>query len=384
MSKLVRRFMLGDLWDYGKNESWYSYMAAKGLHLQSVGDWLVTFEKGEPKNTKYRIEILEEVPTLEQLDLYKECGWELVTNKKIFYIFSSPEELNAPELQTDHMEQSFTFKMIKKQLKKSTLIINVAVLFMLAFIYIQFFLNSEPYLNIIRRSSITTIMLTIAYIYMLFESVRGYFAVKKIKDSLQNGIPINHEQKWKLSYIFSSIIYTILITMVLTAIYMPIYEVIKTDKYTSPKALDNLPTIRIFDIEETPVYDYWHDLVYDYSIISPVQYRIYEGGYVDGEMQEDFSGAYSSTSIHTRYFELTFKGMAKGLINDLIHRYYHDYHYEGKPMEIENSKFDQLYVANGETKLIFLSIDNKVIYIKYSGNTDLDKIISLLEEKYDL
>lgn len=383
MSKLVRRFMLGDLWDYGKNESWYSYMAAKGLHLQGVGDWLVTFEKGEPKNTKYRIEILEESPTQEQLDLYKECGWELVSNKKIFYIFSS-NDLNSTELHTDPMEQSFTFKMLNKQFKKNMIVFSFAILSILALIYCQFFLNDEPYLNMIRRSTITIMMMAISYIYILFESIRTYFVVKKIKNSLQNGIPINHNQNWKLSYVLSSTVYILLIAMVITAIFMPIYTVIRRESYTSAESIKNLPIINIDSIEETPVYDYWHDFIYEFSIISPAQYRIYEGGYVDGEMQEDFSGAYSSTSIHTRYFELTFKGMAKGLINDLIHRYYHDYHYEGKLMEIENSKFDQLYVANGETKLFFLNFDNRVIYIKYSGNTDVEKIISLLEEKFDL
>lgn len=385
MSKLVRKFNLGNLWEYGKNESWYSDMAARGLHLQSIGDWLVTFEKSVPKKTKYRIEILEETPNQEQLSMYKEYGWELVTNKKIFYIFSSPEKLNAPELQTDPMEQSFTFKMIKRELKKNLIIISIAVLSMLALIYFQFILDSEPYLNLIRRSTITTIMLTTGYIYMLFESIRGYYVVKKIKDSLQNGIPLNHDQKWKLSYFASSVVYILLIVMVLTTIFMPLYEVIKTDSYTSPNALDKLPTIRISDIEETSIYDYWHSLEYDYSIIAPIQYRIYEGGYIDGEIKEDFSGAYTSTGIHIRYYELAFKSMAKGLINDLINRYYREYHYEGKLMEIENSKFDQLYVAQGENKLIFfLSFDNKVIYIKYNGNEDVEKIISLLEQKYEL
>jgi hypothetical protein len=57
MSKSVRRFLLGNLWDFGKNESWFSDMALKGMHLQSIGSWFVVFEKGEPKKTRYRIEI---------------------------------------------------------------------------------------------------------------------------------------------------------------------------------------------------------------------------------------------------------------------------------------------------------------------------------------
>ena len=150
MSKFVKRFLLGDLWDYGKNESWFSDMAAKGLHLQSLGNWLAVFEKGQPKKTRYRIEILEEDPSSEQLDLYKEFGWELVTNKQIFYVFSSPEELKAPELQTDPMEQSFTFRMIKKQIKKSTIVISLALMTILALIFYQFFLDDEPDNNLIK------------------------------------------------------------------------------------------------------------------------------------------------------------------------------------------------------------------------------------------
>ena len=64
MSKLVRRFKLGQLWEYGKNESWFSDMALKGLHLHSVGNLFVTFEKGMPKKTKYRIfDCLQPIPS---------------------------------------------------------------------------------------------------------------------------------------------------------------------------------------------------------------------------------------------------------------------------------------------------------------------------------
>lgn len=382
MSKLVKKFNLSDLWEYGKNESWFSDMAAKGLHLKSFGKYLVTFEKGQPKKTKYRIEIFEESPSQEQLDLYKEYGWELVTHKLIFYVFSSPEELNAPELHTDPMEQSFTFKMINKQIKKNTIVFSIAILLILSLIFYQFFFDDKPYLSLIRRSSFTLIFMAIGYIYVLIESIRGYISVKKIKDSLNMGIPMNHSKKWKKTYFFSSVLYISLIVLVLSAIFMPIYTVILRDIRTSPKALQNLPTISINDIENN-VYDYWHDLDYEWSILSPVQYSTYEGGYVDGEIQEDFSGAYTHASLQMRYYELTFKGMAKGLINDLIHRYYRDV--KGDLIEVEYDKFDLLYVGDKDnSKLIFASFDNKVVYINYYGKESVEKIVSLLEKKYDL
>ncbi|MDD4437133.1 MAG: hypothetical protein PHS04_03750 [Tissierellia bacterium] len=75
--------------------------------------------------------------------------------------------------------------------------------------------------------------------------------------------------------------------------------------------------------------------------------------------------------------------------------------YDDELVKIEESKFDQLYVDYGEekkfiifdrmyvdkgeeTKLIFASFDKKVIQIRYTGNADIERIISLMEEKYAL
>lgn len=383
MSKIIKRFSFVDMWDYGKNESWYSDMALKGLHLQDIGNFLVTFEKGNPKKTKYRIEILEESPSQEQVDLYKEYGWELVTNKKIFYVFSSPEEENAPELHTDPMEQSFTFKMINKQLKTNMTSISIMFLSFLASIFYQFFLQDQPYLFLIRRDSLNLMMVMVPYMYAFIKSISGYITVKKIKDSLLLGMPLNHNKNWKLSYLFSSLFYVLLIGVIIIALFTPYYTAVQRSLHTY-KAVEDTPAISLNDIETGPVYDYWHKLNYYWSFVSPVQYVIYEDGYVDAQVQEEPGDAYSPTSLNIRYYELAFKGMTEGLLKDLINRYYREYHYENKLTEIEDSKFERLYVAYGETKLIFLSFDNKVIYIKYNGNEDIERIISLLEDKYNL
>ncbi|NLJ58462.1 MAG: DUF2812 domain-containing protein [Tissierellia bacterium] len=384
MSKLVYRFLLSDLWELGKNESWFTYMSAKGLHLKSIGNWLVRFEKGEAKKTKYRIDILKEAPTEEQLDLYKDCGWELVTNKQIFYIFSSPEDSNAPELHTDPMEQSFKFDIINKQIKKTTIVISIAVILVLSILFYHFFFNKEPYLNLIGRSSFTLIAMAIGYIYVLFASIGNYIAVKKIKNSLYNGIPINHKQSWKLSYFFSSAVYILLIVMILSAILTPLYTVYRREAHTSKERLEEFPIISLEEVENTSVLDYYHHIQYNWSLLAPVQYIIYEDGYEEGTRQEDFRSTYTQANIHIRYYELTFKSMAEGLVNDLIHRYYREYRYDWNVLESESTKFDQLHVAGREnSKLIFASSGKKVIYIKYYGNKNIESIISLLEKKLD-
>ena len=400
MSKLVRRFKLGNLWECGKNESWFSDMALKGLHLQSVGNLLVTFEKEEPKKTKYRIEILEESPSQDQLDLYKEYGWELVANNQIFYIFSSPEELNAPELHTDPMEQSCTLKMLNKQLKKNMVLISILFLSFLSTIFNHFFSQDEIYLILIRQRSFAFIMLAIPYMYVVFESIRGYFVIKKIKNSLLIGIPIKHNENWKLNYLFSCIFYVYLIAMIITLLFTPYYKSVQRGLYKY-MAVEDMPTISINNIETGPVYDYWHNVRYDWGLLSPKQLSISESGYVESKIQDELSGAYTSTNIHIDYYELAFKGMAEGLLNDLINRYHREYKYDDELVKIEDRNFDRLYVDYGEekkfiifdrmyvdkgeeTKLIFASFDKKVIQIRYTGNADIERIITLMEEKYEL
>lgn len=379
--KIVNRFRLGELWEIGRNESWFSHMAEKGFHLQGIGNYLDTFEKGEPKKTKYRIEILEESPSQEQLAVYKEWGWVLVTNKQIFYIFSSPENSNSTELHTDQMDQSFALKMISKQIKNNMIVVSIAFISIVAIIAYSVYIVDEPYLKLIRRSYFTSLMIGIGYIFVFYEAMRSYFAVKKMKNSLHDGIPINHNQKWKLSYVGSSAVYILLIAMALMSIFMPFYTAIRRDIYTSKKLTDSLPFIKLVSVESKEVYDYWHDLNYYWSVLSPVQYSLYEGGYVDGEMQEDFSGAYWKVGLNTKYYQLAFTSMAEGLLKDLIHRYY-DSNSDFELIKMEDSKLDHLYVASGENNtLIFAVYNNKVIYMEYAGNENIDKIISLLESK---
>lgn len=381
MSKSIYRFRIGELWEVGKNESYFTYMAEKGFHLQSIGSYLMTFEKGQPEKIKYRIEILEEKPSPEQIEIYKECGWELVTSSRIFYIFSSPESSNSIEIHTDPMEQSFVFKMVDKQIKRSTIIISFVIVSMVALLCYQFLSNGEIYWKLIRRSSLNIITLGILYLYIIYESVRRYLAIKEVKNSLNNGIPINHNQNWKLSLITSSTVYVLLIVMISASILMPVYTAMRRNIYTSPEFTENLPFYSIKNIENKKIYDYWHDLDYNWSIFSPVQYHLYEGGYVDGEMQEDYSGAYWQVGLNTKYYELAFKSMSERLLNDLIKRN-SDSHYDTPLVKMEDSKLDYLYVATKEdTTSIYAAYQNKVIYIKYSGEENINKIISMLEEK---
>ena len=83
----MRRYLIhpGD-YAIGENEKCYGDMAAKGWKLRRRGAFLSSFERCEPQQLRYRIELaspalFDDDLTLpeEQRALYEESGWQFVT-----------------------------------------------------------------------------------------------------------------------------------------------------------------------------------------------------------------------------------------------------------------------------------------------------------------
>ncbi|MDF2611178.1 MAG: hypothetical protein K0R92_2652, partial [Lachnospiraceae bacterium] len=83
------RLISDSLSDIPYNESYFSFLAKKGLHLKGVSSPFAYFQKGDPVNMRYRIDVLEKEPEEEQLEIYQLSGWELVCHQKEYYVFRS-------------------------------------------------------------------------------------------------------------------------------------------------------------------------------------------------------------------------------------------------------------------------------------------------------
>ncbi len=389
MSKTVRKFLVNDMWNIGKNESWFSHMASNGLHLKKIGPLYITFEKGEPTKTKYRMDVMNEKPSQEQLEMYRDYGWDFVTKGGLFYIFSSPEDSNSPELHTDPAEQGFTLVDLNKILKKKLIIMLIAIILIIGMYFFLYFLQDEPYLYMTNGYILQQFLVIILEIYTFYASLRSYISVQKLKNSLLEGRPINHNENWKKGRLVNTIVNMVIILASIITIIIPIMQMAKSEEYTLTDTNSNLPIIRLANIEQNknlthePSFnkdgiDRSSRVQYEWSPLSPIKYIVDERGIVKEEMWDDNSGEYSP-SIHTRFYELTFEKMSDGLIRDLIHRYIYEPEIEVKKMP--STEFDQLYVAqDGISKHIFASWDNNVIYIKYYGNKNIDQLLSLFYE----
>ena len=119
----------------GESEKFYADMAAGGWLLAKRGVYLSRFVKAEPQQRLYRIELsspamLGEDTSLpdEQVALYEECGWHLVTRCGLVHVFTAPAGSGAPEFYSDPRQQAATLKALKRNNMSSWIFAAVIVL----------------------------------------------------------------------------------------------------------------------------------------------------------------------------------------------------------------------------------------------------------------
>ncbi|KGK86824.1 hypothetical protein DP73_15455 [Desulfosporosinus sp. HMP52] len=389
MGKIVRRLMLDDIYAIGRNESWFSDMARKGLHLKKIGRLFVYFEKGEPKETKYRIDYLKEAPSQEQLDVYYDCGWNFIAKNGYFYVFSADEKSCITELHTDPVERGFALSELNQRLRNNLIILSIAMVVFLGIMISVYYFNDEPFLFMIKGQFVQQMFIVIVELYVFYSVIRNYRVVRKLKQSLLQGAEIDHNQDYRKARLLGGIWAGVFLPMALFTIIIPVVDIARSNDYTLPEGNINLPIIRLAEIEKSPNLRRetgYHDNVdrenrvsFDWSLLAPVQYEIDEHGVVNGEMWGDNSGVYSP-SITTRYYMLTFGSMAENLTLDLINRYVWRDNSEVK--EVNHRSFDKLYmVEDGIRKQIFAYLDNQVVHVTYYGEERIEDIIPPLAQK---
>ncbi|SMB85848.1 Protein of unknown function [Desulfonispora thiosulfatigenes DSM 11270] len=198
MSKIIRKLRPRDYWRIGEHESWFTDLAAEGLHLTEMGLIFAKFTKGEPKKTRYRIEIVKNKEiTAEQKGLYVESGWDYVTRYGNFNVFSSPAELKAPEIHTDPVEQSYTLQELDKKFKTNAIISVVGTLISLALVSSIWFIDATPVLDLVEGYIISQIVLIIALLYGSYETLQAAKSIRILRNTLLEGKPINHHAPWQ-------------------------------------------------------------------------------------------------------------------------------------------------------------------------------------------
>ena len=104
MSKFVKRVIPFESCDIPAIQNWLEDMAEKGLFFKECGVFFAKFEKGEPKDMRYRLDFCDvvacDIPE-EKKELYERSGWNVVGDFKNDCVVICTDDPDAPEIYID-------------------------------------------------------------------------------------------------------------------------------------------------------------------------------------------------------------------------------------------------------------------------------------------
>ncbi|MEK4425656.1 DUF2812 domain-containing protein [Solibacillus sp. FSL K6-1523] len=391
MNKNVRKVRPADYWRIGEHESWFSDMSAKGWHLHKMGIQFAHFKKGDPKRMEYRIEVTEKKGmSLEQSEMYEGNGWDYVTSYHYFHVFSSPEENHAPELHTDPMEQSFTLDQLNEKLIFNFIGTLIGFLLIIGMLSAVWFLDGTPILRLVEGFVVQQTFISLIIFYNVFISTRAMLSIQALRRNLKEGKTIDHHAPWEKRLRRNTVLSIIIAITIIIGTILPFIQLFKYETFTLPKEDTNLPIVRLADIEQNPLLirdeyyideiDWGNHYTSNWSIIAPVQYESNENGVIENQKWLDESGIYSP-SLSSEVYYLRSKIFVKPLISDLMK--WHLYGDETKLfVEKQHPSFDQLMICEDKGwKQLVASKGKVVMYIRYSGNAEMNVLIENVAQK---
>lgn len=118
--KTTRKLLPLSIYDIPGIEAWLEDQANQGLFPVFLDAW-ATFEPTGVPGTRFRLEPwgkTGDAPTEEQLELYRQAGWEYaLTVGRAYFLFYTTDP-DASDLYTDHQSRSMSLERLEKRVKR--------------------------------------------------------------------------------------------------------------------------------------------------------------------------------------------------------------------------------------------------------------------------
>lgn len=386
MSKMVWKVRPQDYWRIGEHESWFTQLAAEGLHLKKMGPLFARFEKGTPKLMNYRIDVSKKLSD-EQLAVYEEAGWDYITSFQSFRVFASPTELQAKELHTDPAEQAFTFNDLNKQLRFQALFTVIASLFSIGVTWAIWFLDGTPLLKLVEGGNMMQLLLTMYMVLLAAISLRAFLSIRYLRKNLMEGKGIDHQASWKKGKWFNNLLFPGFVVIFFVCSVVNLIQLRGQQSETLPLGAVEYPFIRLAELEQNPSLvrdEYWYDGVdvansymSKWSLLAPVQYEMSESGLVPDIMWHDGSGVYSP-SIELNLFHVRWAWLSGPLVDDLVTWYSYDGYRAFQT--VEHAVLDKLAVREDQGEIeVIASKGKRVLFMRYYGYSETDVVEKIVD-----
>ena len=410
MGKVVRKLHIASPYQIGPYESWLSDLAGRGLFLKKTGRVFATFEKRDPANMEYRIDIAKGKFSEERKRIYEESGWEYVSSVLWAHFFRAPAEAAKTEVHTDAVEQGFTLDSLRKFLVGPVITVVLCTLLIVMVNCWKLFFRGTPHLNLIDSSGYE-IFVTLCYIPTLILMIKQFIDVRALSQTLFKGKTIDHHASYAKHKRFNTIlsIFAILIS-IFTFANIGVMIVTISDIVTAADSFKyvertEVPFLQLRDLENLDDAYYRVDfsdddekaaieampegtiVFYGYgrirkSLLAPDMRTTSESFYIIGEQ--------SDARLDVEYYRLTFGWMAEGLMKEMMDKEVEKYQDRNENAmdlrEVTIEALDQAFVASDSySTLLFVRKGNQVMMIEYSGDRTeeelLDAIVAKIEAK---
>lgn len=194
-----------NLYDVAANETWLEDIAREGYRLKGFTGWSGVFVKDEPCECRYRMQPRgkkEKAPPVEQVELYRELGWEYVTTLGGEFHVWRCDDPEAPELETDPVVQVEGYRRLKRNVVWTNAFLGGLLILCLGLMLWFWGFSETPLWSTVRRGVPGEELFRCAIILLwLAWMVYELKTVFRLMRHLKTGIPLERprpyrRQKW--------------------------------------------------------------------------------------------------------------------------------------------------------------------------------------------
>lgn len=394
MSKQIRKFLFGDLYNIQEYEEYFSDMSRMGFHLQRVGKYFAYFKEDKPQHLNYRIDVVKTDKKETTIIKRKTKGWNFICERDLFLIFSSPEDSSLKELYETPEEQRLEIKAVKERFfgKKITNIIVaiVAIIGIIAALHAKVIRN-RFYLTL---NDLSFYKLIITSFITFLVGRDGRKSLERAEKILGNNEYLSHQGDYllmKSKFIVRRFIYFSLILFIAGNIFNQALQN-ESVSLNEIKNLEELPIVTVESIENTNYKrdrkslsrdndtDSGNTIYKSWSLFIPEEYELVEVV----KLNDQNSGIIEfKQQLIVDYYLSRFDFIASGLESDILYR--ENIRRSLGLGQIQKGERLSVYGVDRDNEIILLCRHGKqVVYIRYSnGTVSLEELAEMVVNKME-
>lgn len=349
--KKIRKLIPVSLYDIPGMERWLEEQAGQGLFPEQLGSWATFNREGKP-GTRFRLDPYGKTgtePDGEQLELYRQAGWEYALPIGRAYFLFYTTDPAAPELYSDYQSRGLSLDRLAKQVRRMKYsFLPVLIVFLLAALVFCFWPASRFDVQPDRWARPPLLLLTLTQPGFLLCLVCLFFLIlpQQRRDcrtmdahhkALKNGLPPppspGPSRKVRAEHLADLILAPLLVVVVAVPTFgnyfglnfLPWDRLIPLDSFSQPY-------VALADLEDEPLYTYealfgepGHSQADEntaqrhFSLLAPVWYEVIEnknsaqaGTQTNAFSPDPQGGKYRySPNLDATYFQLLLPALAR-------------------------------------------------------------------------